>query len=96
VRDIEIKRDFKYTIVHPYSLFNPPIPVENMRKYEVTLKLCTLLKGVPYGPAYIEYTHPDEKYKHLSFDGVGIFTEGCLHLGPFTSIDGNGNGLSFS
>jgi hypothetical protein len=96
VRDIQIKRDFKYTIVNPYVIFNPPITVENMAKYEVTLKLCTLLKGVPYGPAYIEYTHPDEKYKYLSFDGVGVFTEGRLHLGPFTAIDGNGRGLSFS
>jgi hypothetical protein len=65
-----------------------------MRKYEVTLKLCTLLKGVPYGPAYIEYTHPDEK--GLSFDGVGVFTEGRLHLGPFTAINRDGGGYSFS
>ncbi len=53
VRDIEIKRDFKYQIVSPYSLFNPPKPIEDMMKNEVTLKLCTLLKGVPYGPAHI-------------------------------------------
>jgi hypothetical protein len=65
-----------------------------MYKCEVTLKLCTVLKGVPYGPAYIEYTDPDNK--SLSFDGVGVFTEGRLHLGPFTAIDGNGNGFSFS
>jgi hypothetical protein len=65
-----------------------------MRKYEVTLKLCTVLKGVPYGPAYIEYTDPDRK--DLSFDGVGVFTEGRLHLGPFTAIAGNGRGYSYS
>jgi hypothetical protein len=65
-----------------------------MFKCEVTLKLCTVLKGVPYGPAYIEYTHPDNK--GLSFDGVGVFTEGRLHLGPFTAIDGKGNGFSYS
>jgi hypothetical protein len=65
-----------------------------MYKCEVTLKLCTVLKGVPYGPAYIEYTHPDKK--DLSFEGVGVFTEGRLHLGPFTAIAGNGAGLSYS
>jgi hypothetical protein len=94
VKDIQIKRDFKYQIVSPISVNNPPIPVEIMSKYEVTLKLCTVLKGVPYGPAYIEYTHPDRK--DLSFDGVGIFTEGRLHLGPFTAIDGDGDGYSYS
>jgi hypothetical protein len=94
VRDIQIKRDFKYTIVHPYAYFNPPKPVDDMGKYEVTLKLCTVLKGVPYGPAYIEYTHPDNK--GFSFEGVGVFSEGHLHSGPFTAIDGNGNGISFS
>ena len=65
-----------------------------MPKCEVTLKLCTVLKGVPYGPAYIEYTHPD--IKGLSFNGVGVFTEGRLHLGPFTAIDGDGDGYSYS
>jgi hypothetical protein len=94
VRDIEIKRDFKYKITHPYYYYNPPIPIEEIPKYEVTLKLCTLLKGVPYGPAHIEYTHPSNKA--LSFDGVGVFTEGRLHKGPFTAIDGNGWGYSYS
>ena len=59
MKDIQIKRDFKYTIVNPIAYYNPPIPVENMQKYEVTLKLCTLLKGVPFGPAYIEYIDPN-------------------------------------
>jgi hypothetical protein len=58
-----------------------------MDKYEVTLKLCTLFKGIPFGPAHIEYIHPSEKW--LSFDGVGIFTEGRLHMGPFTAINGD-------
>ena len=65
-----------------------------MLKYEVTLKLCTLLKGVPYGPAYIKYTHPSDD--GLSFDGVGVFTDGRLHMGPFTAIDGTGEGCSYS
>ena len=89
-----MKRDFKYQIVHPYGTYNPPIPVEEMDKFEVTLKLCTLLKGVPYGPAHIEYTHPSNK--RLSFNGVGVFTEGRLHSGPFTAINGNGDGRSYS
>jgi len=65
-----------------------------MPKHEVTLKLCTVLKGVPYGPAYIEYTRPGDK--GLSFEGVGVFTEGRLHLGPFTAINGYGDGFSYS
>jgi hypothetical protein len=93
-RDVQIKRDFKCQIVTPFSPYNPPIPVENMAKYDVTLKLCTLFKGVPHGPAYIEYTHPSEKGH--SFDGVGVFNEGRLHLGPFSAITGQGVGVSFS
>jgi hypothetical protein len=65
-----------------------------MAKYDVILKLCTLYKGEPYGPAYIEYTDPDNKGR--SFDGVGVFNEGRLHWGPFSAIDGNGVGLSYS
>ena len=50
---MQVKTDFKYLITHPYKYHNPPIPVEDIEKCEVTLKLCTLLKGVPYGPAHI-------------------------------------------
>ena len=60
----------------------------------MNLKLCTLYKGVPYGPAYIEFTHPDNESR--SFDGVGVFSEGRLHMGPFTFIDGKGKGFSYS
>ena len=35
------------------------------------LKLCRLLKGVPYGPAYIECTIPRDEFN--SFKGVGVF-----------------------
>ncbi len=49
---------------------------------------------MPYGPAYIEYTDP--KHKKRSFDGVGIFTEGKLHMGPFSAIYGDGDGASYS
>ena len=44
------------------------MPANDYPKYEVTLKLCTLYKGVPYGPAYIEYTHPDPDNKYISFE----------------------------
>ena len=60
----------------------------------VTLEMCTLFKGVPSGLALIQYTHPEDK--HLSFKGVGIFNDGILTNTPFTCIDGNGIGYSFS
>jgi hypothetical protein len=94
VSDLQFNRDFKWQIVSPYAVDNPPKPIESMKKYEVNLKLCTLFKGVPYGPAYIEYTHPDDKA--LSYDGVGVFSEGRLHMGPFSAINRNGTGISFS
>ena len=81
-------------MVLPIGINNPPIPVESMTKYVMNLKLCTLFKGVPYGPAYIEYTHSDNKA--LSFDGVGVFSEGRLHMGPFSAINADGRGYSFS
>jgi hypothetical protein len=81
-------------MVSPITVNNPPKPVESMKLYEVNLKLCTLYKGVPYGPAYIEYTHPDNK--GYSFEGVGVFTEGRLHMGPLTAINGKGIGYSYS
>ena len=81
-------------MVSPITVNNPPKPVESMKQYEVNLKLCTLYKGVPYGPAYIEYIHPINKF--LSFDGVGVFSEGKIHMGPFSAINGNGTGISFS
>ncbi len=62
----------------------------------MTLKLCTLYKGVPYGPAHIQLIHPDGKDDWCSFEGVGLFTDGMLHQGPFTCIQGNGIALSLS
>ena len=46
-----------------------------MPKEKVILKLCTLLKGEPYGPAYIEFTHKDDPkgISNKSFRGVGVF-----------------------
>jgi hypothetical protein len=61
---------------------------------EVTLELCTVYKGVPYGLAIIKYSHPD--YIGLSFRGVGIFNQGKLTNSSFTCIWGNGIGSSFT
>ena len=58
-------------MVHPYQLYNSSIPIEDMPKVKVSIKLGTLLKGVPYGPAYIECTIPGNEFG--SFKGVGVF-----------------------
>jgi hypothetical protein len=58
-------------MVHPYAVYGPSIPIEGMPKYKVSLKLCTLLKGVPNGPANIECTIPGDEF--YSFKGVGVF-----------------------
>ena len=71
-----------------------PFLTDEEQQVEVTLKLCTLYKGVPYGPAFIEYTHPGQK--DASLKGVGVFTDGMLHMGPLTIIDGIGLGYSYS
>ena len=65
--------------------------IEEMHMVEVTLVMCTLIKGVPSGPALIECTRFG-----LSFKGVGIFNEGKLTNSPFTCIDGDGYGYKFS
>jgi hypothetical protein len=58
------------------------------------LKLCTLYNGVPYGPAIIHYT--DQDYDSLSFEGVGVFTDGKLHDSPFTCVRGDGSSQSLT
>ena len=57
----------------------------------MTLELCTLVKGVPYGLASLQYTDHES-----SFKGIGIFNEGKLTKAPFTCIDGEGTVRSFS
>ncbi len=59
----------------------------------VTLKLCTIYNGVPYGPAMIHYTDQDNNW---SFVGVGVFTDGKLHDGPFTCLEGDSFSRSYS
>ena len=65
-----------------------------MEQIQVTLEVCTLFKGVPYGVSLIQYNDP--KDKALSFKGLGFFNDGKLNSSPFTAVDGNGVGLSFS
>jgi hypothetical protein len=60
--------------VHPYAIFNPPVPINKIPKIEVTLKMCTIYKGKPNGLAHIKYDNPESDW--LSFEGLGIFTEG--------------------
>ena len=60
--------------MHPYATYNPPRPINEMPKIEVTLKMCTLYKGKPNGLAHIQYNDPGNIT--LSFEGLGIFTEG--------------------
>ncbi len=76
--DLQMKRDFKWGMFAPHSTFNE-IPIENLPKYEVTLKLCTLYKGVPYGPAYIQYTQSDPKGKaSLLKEWASLLKESCI------------------
>jgi hypothetical protein len=58
------------------------------------LKLCTLYNGVPYGPAIIQYT--SEILEIYSFEGVGLFTDGKLHDGPFSCVTEDGWSYSFA
>jgi hypothetical protein len=58
-------------MIHPYGRYDSSIPIEEMHTFEVSLKLCTLLKGVPNGPAYIECNIPGDEFN--SFKGVGVF-----------------------
>ena len=83
-RNLEFKSDFKYKIVHPFINYQGNVSIESMHKVEVNLKLCTLHKGKPFGPAYIQYTHPTDKL--YSFEGMGLFNDGKLHMGPFTML----------
>ncbi len=81
--------------MHPYKAYkNGETPIESMEKIEVTLEICTLYKGVPYGLSLISYTNPMDKT--LSFKGMGIFSQGKLSISPFTFIRKDGYGFSFT
>ena len=49
--------------------------------------MCTLYKGKPNGLAHMQYSDPDEQL--LSFEGIGVFTDGQLHMGPSICALGN-------
>jgi hypothetical protein len=51
--DWQIKKDFKYTILHPFRGYLRDESIEEMIEIEVTLSICTLWKGVPHGLASI-------------------------------------------
>jgi len=65
-----------------------------MEKIEVTLEICTLYKGIPYGLSLISYNDPKDKL--YSFKGIGLFNEGKLHAAPLTCLKGDGWGFSFN
>jgi len=66
-----------------------------MEKVEVTLEMAAVYKGVPVGPAIINYTHPQDKVH--SFKGVGVFNnQGILSDTSFACIAANGSGFSYS
>ena len=60
-----------------------------MNKIEVDLYMCLLHEGIPIGPAYIYYTDPNPELQSKSFEGIGMFTNGKLHMGPFLCRCGN-------
>ncbi len=68
-------------MLHPYT--------ENDYEIEVTLELCTINKGIPYGPAIITYKYKNDASHWWSFKGIGIFNEGKLHNSPFLAIRGS-------
>ena len=77
--ELRFQTDFEYTMVHPYSY--------DIISVKVILEMCTTYKGVPYGPALINYKDPNIKWQ--SFRGIGLFNEGKLHMTPFMCIDGD-------
>jgi hypothetical protein len=72
-------------MIHPYCFLKGSKDFDKIPEIEATLDICTLYQGVPYGPAIITFNHKRKKW--LSFEGVGIFTNGKLDGGPFTYID---------
>ena len=55
---------------------------------DAKLEICTVYKGIPYGPALISYY--DKKDEFESFSGIGNFLDGQLHMTPFTCITDEG------
>jgi hypothetical protein len=92
--DLEFKDSFTYNMIHPFKQWNKPKPISEIPRYDMTLSKCTLYKGVPYGLARISFKHPT--LDGNSFEGIGVFTDGKLHMGPFTCQQGDGFRRSYS
>jgi hypothetical protein len=63
-------------------------PIQEMDEVEVTLKICTLWKGVPHGLALIQTSESLNECN--SFRGLGVFYHGQLHNTSFVCFDGYG------
>lgn len=75
---------------HPYS----EGPNKEIPMIEANLQFCTLYKEEPYGLAQIQYQNPVSRLE--SFSGLGFFTDGKLHMGPFTCLNDFGFSISYS
>jgi hypothetical protein len=84
IKDLKFKENYKYTIVHPFSPYGIEKSISEMYNIEVTLEICTVYKGIPYGLAIIKYTDPDNNT--LSFKGVGVFNQGNISKSSFSCI----------
>ena len=60
-KDFQLKTNFKHTIINPINQYDRKKSLDDIKKIDVTLKMCTLFKGVPHGLAIIEYIHPNLK-----------------------------------
>lgn len=89
-----MKEKVTHTIVHPFKSYSKETSIDEMLEIEATLILCTIMKGVPHGPAFIRYRDPDDD--ELSFIGSGVFVNGKLHNAPFSCINFEGDGYTFT
>lgn len=81
-------------MVHPFKIYKDQTPIEKMDQITVTLQIFNLFRGFPHGIALIAYKDPQSKRD--SFRGIGVFNNKQLHNGPFTCVNDDGWGLSFS
>jgi len=47
IKDLKFRRNFKHKMIHPYDVS------DRLPEMEFNLKMCTLYKGKPVGPAII-------------------------------------------
>ncbi len=94
IKDLKFKENYKYTIVHPYKMYEEQTSISEMVQIKVTLEICTVYKSIPYGLAIIKYSHPDDT--SLSFRGIGLFDNGKLSYSSFTCLTGDEVGKMFT